>query len=81
MFLGEELVQSKACSEEVAAQIDAELKKQLVFCMDQAKEILKANMQKLHEIAKVLMEKEKISGEEFEEIFTRDSIFSAPEMI
>lgn len=81
VFLGKELVQSKACSEEVAAQIDAELKKQLVFCMDQAKEILKANMQKLHEIAKVLMEKEKISGEEFEEIFTRDSIFSAPEMI
>ena len=68
-----------SCSEEVAAQIDAELKKQLVFCMDRAKEILQTNMQKLHEIAKVLMEKEKISGEEFEEIFERESIFSVQE--
>lgn len=79
VFLGKELVQSKTCSEEVAAQIDAELKKQLVFCMDRAKEILQTNMQKLHEIAKVLMEKEKISGEEFEEIFERESIFSVQE--
>lgn len=47
--------------------------------MDRAKEILQTNMQKLHEIAKVLMEKEKISGEEFEEIFERESIFSVQE--
>ena len=31
---------------------------------------LQANMEKLHKIAKVLMEKEKISGEEFEKLFT-----------
>ena len=70
VFLGKELVQSKECSEQVAAQIDAELRKQLVSCMDRAKEILQANMEKLHKIAKVLMEKEKISGEEFEKLFT-----------
>ena len=34
-----------------------------------ATEILKANVDKLHKVAGVLLEKEKIDGDEFEEIF------------
>ncbi len=80
IFLGKELVQSKTCSEEVAAQIDSELKKQLVYCMEKAKEILQGNIHKLHRIAKVLMEKEKISGEEFEKLFNEEEILASPEL-
>ncbi|MEY8383185.1 ATP-dependent zinc metalloprotease FtsH [Christensenellaceae bacterium 44-20] len=69
VFLGKELVQSKACSEEVAAQIDAEMKRILTGCMSRATEILSQHVQKLHEISHVLMEKEKIDGEEFEALF------------
>ncbi len=69
VFLGKELVQSKAVSEEVAAQIDGELKKILVGCIDRAGEILKEHLEKLHEIAALLMEKEKMDGDEFRTIF------------
>ncbi len=69
LFLGKELVQAKASSEEVAAQIDAEMKRILTGCMERATEILSQHTEKLHEISAVLMEKEKIDGEEFEKLF------------
>ncbi len=69
IFLGKEIVQSKACSEEVAAQIDSELKRILTNCMEKATSLLKANMPKLHKIAAILVEKEKMDGEEFEKLF------------
>ena len=69
VFLGKEIVQSKTSSEQVAAVIDEELKKIITASMDQAKQILSDNMDKLHEIAAVLVEKEKITGEEFEALF------------
>ena len=70
VFLGKELVQSKSYSEEIAAKIDEELKKQLMSCMDKAKSILSDHIDELHRIAKVLMEKEKLTGEEFEALFS-----------
>ncbi len=70
VFLGKELVQSKSYSEEIAAKIDEELKKQLMSCMDRAKSILSDHIDELHRIAKVLMEKEKLTGEEFEALFS-----------
>ncbi|MBR6815910.1 MAG: ATP-dependent zinc metalloprotease FtsH [Clostridia bacterium] len=79
VFLGKEIVQSKSCSEEVSAQIDAELKKQLTACMDKATEILRENMSKLHSISKALMEKEKLTGEEFEELFNAPDMFTISE--
>ena len=79
VFLGKEIVQSKSCSEEVSAQIDAELKKQLTACMDKATEILRENMSKLHSISKALMEKEKLTGEEFEELFNAPDMFTMSE--
>jgi len=69
IFLGKELVQSDALSEEVASQIDSELKRILLECIDKATNILKKNIAKLHKIAAVLMEKEKIDGAEFESLF------------
>ena len=76
VFLGREIVQSKSYSEEVSSKIDEELKKIMVSSMNKATEILNANLDKLHLIAKVLKEKEKLSGEEFEELFSREQISS-----
>ena len=69
VFLGRDFAQSKEYSEETAAIIDEETKRIVGEAYDKALEILKANIDKLHTVAGILLEKEKIDGEEFEEIF------------
>ena len=69
MFLGRDFAQEKTYSEETAGIIDEEMKRILDTCYNSAKEILKTHEDKLHAVAKVLLEKEKITGEEFEAIF------------
>ena len=70
VFLGKEMTsQSKNYSEHTAAQIDIEIKEIVMTAYRSAERILKENIEKLHKIAAVLIEKEKISGEEFEKIF------------
>lgn len=53
------------CSSETAAQVDLEVMKLISKAHETAIAILKDNMEKLHEIATYLLEKETISGEEF----------------
>ncbi len=69
VFLGRDFAQSKEYSEETAAIIDEETKKIIDTAYKTAEEILKANIDKLHQVAGILLEKEKIDGEEFAEIF------------
>ena len=69
VFLGRDLAQEKTYSEETAGIIDEEMKKIIDACYNKALEILKTNENKLHAVANVLLEKEKITGEEFEAIF------------
>ncbi len=69
VFLGRDFAQEKTYSEETAGVIDEEMKNIIDACYKKAIEILKANEQKLHAVAGVLLEKEKITGEEFEAIF------------
>ena len=69
VFLGRDFAQAKTYSEETAGVIDEEMKNIIDACYKKAIEILKANEQKLHAVAGVLLEKEKITGEEFEAIF------------
>ena len=71
VFLGRDFAQEKTYSEETAGIIDEEMKRIIDSCYAKAIEILKANEDKLHAVAKVLLEKEKITGEEFESIFTQ----------
>ena len=70
VFLGRDFAQEKTYSEETAGMIEEEMKKIIDACYDKAKEILRANEDKLNAVAGVLLEKEKITGEEFEAIFT-----------
>ena len=69
VFLGRDWTQTRNFSEETAAKIDVEVKKIIDKAYVMAKEILSNNIDKLHAVAGVLLEKEKITGEEFEKIF------------
>ena len=69
VFLGRDFTQTRNFSEETAAKIDAEVKSIIDKAYVTAKEILINNIDKLHAVASVLLEKEKISGEEFAQIF------------
>lgn len=59
---------SLACSSETAAKIDEEVVTLIQKAHDEAKQLLKDNMGKLHELAKYLYEHETITGEEFMKI-------------
>ncbi len=68
IFLGKEIHESRNYSEAVAAEIDEELKKVLSEAHQRTKDVLSKNKNKLDKIAKVLIEKETIEKEEFEEL-------------
>ncbi len=69
VFLGRDLAQSKTYSEETAAIIDEEIKKIIDTAYERAKRILSENIDKLHIVAGILLEKEKIDGDEFDRVF------------
>ena len=69
VFLGRDLTQTKNFSEETSAIIDEEVKKIIDRGYNTARELLSQNIDKLHAVASVLLEKEKIDGDEFMEIF------------
>jgi cell division protease FtsH len=61
------------CSPETAYQADQEVLEIIKTCHARASEILSANIQKLHELAAYLLEKETITGEEFMAVMGRNS--------
>ena len=69
VFLGMEKNNGRNYSEKLAAEIDEEVGNIINSAYKYAERVLKENIDKLHAVAKVLIEKEKISAEEFEEIF------------
>ncbi len=64
---------SLACSPETAARIDAAVVELVKTAHAKATEIMTANQDKLHELAKYLLEKETITGEEFMSILKQDA--------
>ena len=69
VFLGRDLGRGRNFSEEVGAMIDKEIKSLISNAYNTAEELLKKNVNKIHAVASTLLEKEKIDGKEFEEIF------------
>lgn len=69
VFLGRDLAHAKEYSEETASIIDEEVKKIVDAGYERAINILSEHVDKLHAVAKILLEKEKIDGEEFDKIF------------
>ncbi len=69
VFLGRDFNQQRNFGEETAGIIDEEVKKIIDKAYKTAEYILSQNIDKLHKVAGVLLEKEKIDGEEFNAIF------------
>ncbi len=65
VFLGRDFSSTPNYSEKTAAVIDEEIENVVMNQYSKALELLKNNMPKLHEVAKILFENEKISGDEF----------------
>jgi cell division protease FtsH len=68
VFLGRELGIRRYFSEETAKMIDEEVKEIVKNAFERAKGILTEKLQYLHEIARLLLEKETLTGKELDEI-------------
>ena len=68
VFLGRDFSSTPNYSEKTAAVIDEEIESVVMTQYKKALELLNGAMPKLHEVAKILFEKEKISGEDFRAI-------------
>ncbi len=73
VFVGKELGKAKHYSDRVAYEIDEEMRKVINDAFNKALKLLEENIDLLHKLAKVLLEKETIKAEEFEEIFYKYS--------
>ncbi len=68
IFLGRELTQHKDYSEQTALEIDAEVRRLVTDGYEKARAILGENIQALHALAQVLLEKESVDGRQVGEI-------------
>ncbi|HAZ36869.1 MAG TPA: cell division protein FtsH [Clostridiaceae bacterium] len=69
VFLGRDFSKGRNYSEEVAAQIDEEIRRIVEVAYEKAETLLKENMNRLHNVATALLEKEKLEADEFEALF------------
>ncbi|MBQ4564373.1 MAG: hypothetical protein IJA58_07815, partial [Lachnospiraceae bacterium] len=69
VFIGRDLAHTRSYSESMATVIDNEVKAIIDDCYAKAYEIIKKHEQVLYRATDLLMEKEKISGEEFAALF------------
>ena len=71
VFIGRDLAHARSHSEMVAGEIDREVKSIIDDCYKKAKDIILGNEEVLHKCAELLLEKEKITRDEFEALFTK----------
>jgi len=81
VFLGMSYSNSREYSEALAAEIDTEVKAIIDNAYARCEKVLTDNMTQLHNVAKALFEKEKLSGEEFVAIFEQKETTSASEEV
>lgn len=74
LFLGKEIGHTKTYSEDLAYRVDVETKKILDSAFAKAEEILKDKQELLHKVAAVLIEREKIDGEEFAKLWNGEEL-------
>jgi cell division protease FtsH len=66
IFLGREIAQHRDYSEDTARKIDDEVKSLIDASYDKSKQVLEENMDILHELAGLLLEKETVMGAELD---------------
>ena len=77
VFLGRDYTKSKNFSDQVAREIDTEVKKIIESCYERSKEILKGNKKLVEKLANILYEKETLTKEEIEEIVADSKLAKA----
>ena len=69
VFIGRDLAHTRSYGESVATVIDSEVKAIIDDCYEKAESLIREHQDILYKAADLLMEKEKITGEEFEALF------------
>lgn len=82
-FLGRDFNQNRDYSETVASEIDEEIRRIVDEAYAQTEKILTDNIDKLHEVAEMLLAQEKISGEEFKALMqkTEDEVMAVADVM
>ena len=72
VFIGRDLAHDRGYGEQIAGEIDKEVKNIIDSCYEKARKIISDNRGVLDACAELLLEKEKITREEFEALFPAD---------
>ncbi len=78
IFLGREVARPKDFSEETAVLIDSEIKRIVVESATRARHMIESNLEKLHALARALLERESLDGEEIARILRVPPMHEAP---
>ena len=73
VFIGRDLAHDRGYGEQIAGEIDKEVKNIIDSCYEKARKIISDNRAVLDACAELLLEKEKITREEFEALFPADT--------
>lgn len=70
VFLGNDFSSKKSYSEEVAAEIDHEIRRIVEEAFEETKKIISENLDKLERVAQALLAVETLDGQQFEQLYT-----------
>jgi cell division protease FtsH len=76
VFLGKDFSTRQNYSEEVASEIDEEIRLIIEDCFAECEKILSTHLDKLHMVAEALLEVETLDGEQFEQLYTGEKTAS-----
>jgi cell division protease FtsH len=78
IFLGREMSRAKDYSEDTAILIDTEIKRIVTECASRARHMIESNLEKLHTLARALLERESLDGEEIARLLRVPPLTGAP---
>jgi cell division protease FtsH len=78
IFLGREMSRAKDYSEDTAILIDSEIKRIVTECAARARHMIETNLEKLHVLARALLERESLDGEEIARLLRVPPLQGAP---
>ncbi len=74
VFIGRDLTQTRNYGEQVASEIDDEIRAFIEEAYKECQRLLEENIDKLHAVAQVLIEREKLDGPDFEKVFAGEEL-------
>ena len=81
VFLGRDIGHSRNYGENVAGQIDSEIRRIIDEAYNKAKEVLEEDRDGLERAAQLLLKKEKVSGDEFREVLNNETVEEPQETV